>query len=235
MAARSGVEAYGWARRQISERDRNWKGLCQMFVRSAFGVGGGFGSAITQWNGAKKKHPTKSTDKIPLFVPIFWRGGKYGHVALYIGNGRCISTDAKRSGWPDIVTVNSITRSWGYEFLGWTEDLNGHQVYDPKTPPAGSVPERVGGDTIRGIIDLYKLEQHYKELCKRPSNPEKTRVGKELEKKRAMIDLAYARRIKHTVDADLVWLKKERRTKTLKTYEPLAGYVDWLVRFKMGA
>lgn len=134
--AKSAADAIKWGRAQIVDRARDWTGWCLVFTRMCFGVGSMYPSAITAWEGAKKKHPVKSSE-VPRGVPIFWRGGKHGHVAISLGNGRCISTDAQRRGWPDIVQIDSISQAWGYEFLGWTEDLNGVTVYtapEKRTP-----------------------------------------------------------------------------------------------------
>lgn len=135
--ARAARQAIEWGRAQIANRTRDWTGYCLIFVRSCFGVGAMYPSAITAWDGAKRKHQTDSPGSIPRGVPVFWRGGKYGHIALSLGNGRCISTDAKRRGWPDVVSIDSVTRSWGYDLLGWTEDLNGQTVW---TKPERTTP-----------------------------------------------------------------------------------------------
>lgn len=132
---RSPEEAIDWARAQVEKRSRDWTGYCQMFVRTSFGVGMGFSSAIAQWHGADKKHPTSDPLKVPRGVPVFWEGGNYGHVALSLGNGRCVSTDARRLGWPDVVTIDSITKAWGYKLVGWAEDMNHTTVWVDKSEP----------------------------------------------------------------------------------------------------
>lgn len=228
---RSRSDAQAWARKQIKDRDQDWLGMCQKFVRTAFDVGGGFGSAIAQWNGAKKKHGQTDLSKIPLYVPIFWKGGKHGHVAIYIGNGMCISTDGKRNGWPDIVTVKSLSRKWNYTFLGWTEDLNGTQVYFPeKEKPAGL--QRVGAQTVKGFMNLYKLEQDFKKSWENPSNPNKAVLASAVAKGRGDVSEDQVRRTKFTLEGDYKWLLKNEpgKTKTHRGYINVISYLDWLLR-----
>jgi hypothetical protein len=154
--ARNAKDAIAWGRAQITDRSRDWTGWCLVFVRSCFGVGAVFPSAIAAWDNAKKKHHDPSS-KVPRGVPIFWRGGKHGHVALSLG----ISTDARRRGWPDVVTIDSISQSWGYEFLGWTEDINGVAVYTPPAKRTPNITQALSARTVAKRIEaLQKVEEN---------------------------------------------------------------------------
>lgn len=153
-------DAIVWARSQITSRSQDWTGWCQKFVRSSFGVGGGFASAIAQWEGARYPHWTTDPNSAPRGAPVFWAGGKFGHVALSLGDGRCISTDAKRRGWPDIVTIDSISRNWGYEFLGWTEDMNGVRVYTPPKKTLNITAVFNAKTRDERVIALGRVVQH---------------------------------------------------------------------------
>lgn len=131
--------AQSWARDQIARPSQDWTRLCLRFVREAFGLPAVFPDAGQAWDNAKVKHPTTDADSIPAGVPVFWELPSVAdHVAFAIGGGLCISTDAKRRGKPDVVTIDSITTSWGATLLGWTEDLNGFTVYR-KAPVANRV------------------------------------------------------------------------------------------------
>lgn len=130
--------AIAWGREQRNSPIRDWTGYCLMFVRMCFGLAAGFPSAIAAWDGAERKHPTTDANTIPRGVPVYWRVGKYGHVALSLGGGLCLSTDVARPGRVDIVRIDRIREAWNAQLLGWTEDLNGAIIWHntPKAPPA---------------------------------------------------------------------------------------------------
>lgn len=139
---RAGAQAGAWARRQITDPSRDWYRYCLMFVRMCFGVAMREPDAGKAWDAAEHKHVTSDAGSIPAWVPVFWElPGVADHVALSIGAGKCISTDVRRRGRVDVVTIDSITTNWGAQLLGWTEDLNGVRVW---TPQAADVsPNRV--------------------------------------------------------------------------------------------
>lgn len=124
--------ATAWARDRIATPGQDWTRLCLKFVRSAYGLPAVFPTADAAWSAAQHKHETKDAASIPAGVPVFWSPN---HVALSIGRGRCISTDAKRRGKPDIMTIDSLTSAWNLELLGWTEDLNGTRVWSAPAAP----------------------------------------------------------------------------------------------------
>lgn len=131
---RSAAAAIAWGKAEIKRPSRNWNALCLMFVRKCFNVNAKYPDARSAWANAKKKHKTSNPNSIPSGVPVFFdTTSKWDHVALSIGDGKCISTDALRKGKPDIISIASIARNWG-PLLGWSEDLNGVTVY---TAPAG--------------------------------------------------------------------------------------------------
>lgn len=135
---RTGTAAIGWAKAQVTRPIKNFKGLCLQFTRMCYGVGAYYPSAKAAWDGAKYKHRTSNANSIPAGVPVYWAtSSRYDHVAISAGNGYCYSTDIKRSGRVDRVSINSITRAWG-PLLGWTEDLNGVRVYRKTTTSSTS-------------------------------------------------------------------------------------------------
>ena len=134
--ARNRSEAIEWATRQVSNPTRSWYRLCLMFVRMAFGLPGGTPNAGLAWDWAKHKHPTTDPLVIPAGVPVFWETpGVADHVALSLGNGKCLSNDFKRHGMIDVVSIDAITRGWNCRLLGWTEDLNGVRVWKAPARP----------------------------------------------------------------------------------------------------
>lgn len=113
-----------------------WGSECLAFVRSLYGVAAKYPDAITAWRNATHKHRT--TGDIPLGAPIWWgptaHTSKYGHVAVYAGNGKCYSTDYGGRGHINLVSIASITNKRGGGYLGWSEDINGVRVI-PAVPP----------------------------------------------------------------------------------------------------
>lgn len=116
-----------------SRRPRqNWTGLCLKFTRTMFRVTSRYPSAIEAWEGAggASGPDTHTVLAPPANVPVFWRGGRYGHVAVSAGGGMCWSTDIRRKGKVDLVPIAEITRKWRFEYLGWSETINGVRIHE---------------------------------------------------------------------------------------------------------
>lgn len=121
---------------QFAMNHDSWaSGMCQQFVRTCFDRPAVFPSAAAAWAGADHKHRVLHGAQVPRAVPVFWLGGSrgFGHVAISVGNGLCRSTDWPSSGRVGTVAIDTITRTWGQSFQGWTEDLNEGTVWTPST------------------------------------------------------------------------------------------------------
>lgn len=153
MTARTSLQSISAAAAEEQSASRDWTGWCLKFVRIMLGVAASHPSAIKAWDGAKFKHTTGTP---PKGVPIFWRIGEFGHVALSDGNGYCYSTDILRRGKVDRVPIARIASRWGAKYLGWTEDLNGVRVYTPPKPPAAKPPAK------KTQVSLAALRYHAK-------------------------------------------------------------------------
>jgi hypothetical protein len=119
-------------------------GHCQIFAHTAAGIGNGAPSAIAAWSAAKYKHAGDMSPPVGAFV--FWSGGSagFGHVAISNGGGMVWSTDVKRAGKVDMVSLAWFRQHWpGIHYVGWTEDNNGVRV---NVGGAGAV----GGATSAG-------------------------------------------------------------------------------------
>jgi hypothetical protein len=130
---RTPEQAVQWA----STPRSGYGGLCLKFVRQAYNIGAKYSSARAAWHGATCKHATTSLSGVPYGAPLFMdkSSSKYGHVALYIGNGRMLTTDSSKK-----FTQNASVQSWlnvGYRILGWSEDLNGVRVIPRSTISGG--------------------------------------------------------------------------------------------------
>jgi hypothetical protein len=120
-------------------------GMCQQFVRGqCWEVPSLYGSAIEAWNGAREKHPGDRTP--PNGAPVYYRGGQYGHAVIYC-HGGIRSTDCQSGGRVSDTDLDWPVRNWGYEYLGWTGDINGVDLPlgggDPDEPKEDDMPEYV--------------------------------------------------------------------------------------------
>ena len=120
MTAASGDAAVANGR----QYDTYDSGMCQKYVRGpCWEVGSLYGSAIDAWNGARHKHPGDRTP--PMGAPVYYRGGSYGHAVICVGDGRIRSTDCTSRAQVNDAALSWPETAWGYEYLGWTEDING--------------------------------------------------------------------------------------------------------------
>lgn len=106
-------------------KDTNRVGMCLWHVQDAFNSPHLYPSAIAQWNAAAFKHHDRD---IPIGAPVFYRGGKFGHIVIYVGNGRVRSSDAGGSGRMATVPIDWFKQHWGYEYLGWSGDIGGQKI-----------------------------------------------------------------------------------------------------------
>lgn len=118
---RTAQEALSYARRYTTYTP----GFCARWVQICF-AGPWIGtSAIDAWRRARMKRYTWPP---PAGVPVYWSGGRYGHVAISTGGGRCRSTDWPSRGRVSETYISSLSRSWGYRYLGWSADVNGQGI-----------------------------------------------------------------------------------------------------------
>jgi len=114
------------AARYFKAKDFNKVGKCLYEVQAAFNGGHMYPSAISQWHNAKHKHHGDRTP--PIGAPVYFQGGQYGHVAIYIGNGRVRSTDVGGAGKMGTASIGWFATHWGYSYLGWTGDIANRQI-----------------------------------------------------------------------------------------------------------
>jgi hypothetical protein len=118
------------AAKAFKQKTTNRVGKCLWECQEIYPTNHWYPSAIAQWENAKKKHRDK---KAPIGAPMYYRGGKHGHIVLYVGDGMVRSTDAGGSGKMATVPIEWFQRAWGYEYLGWSEDLGGKMIdFDDK-------------------------------------------------------------------------------------------------------
>lgn len=147
-------------------------GYCLRWVRLRYGVDGLYDDATEAWEKAEFKHPVRSGAQVPRGAPIFWTGGSngHGHIAIGTGNGNCWSTDA---GGPTIaakVNIDELGRRWSLlEIQGWTEDLNGVRVFDPRGVARSDGPAPKSRMAMKNlvVVDLPDVRELQRALKRR--------------------------------------------------------------------
>lgn len=141
--ARTPAQAVAWA---IQPR-RGYGGLCLKHAREAYGVAARYAYARQAWQATKHRHPQTTLAGVPvgalLWMDSSW--SKYGHVAIYTGNGKMATTDSAKA-----TTQHVTVQSWlnaGWRLLGWSEDINGVRV----APTGNPSPPVASGDLYLGV------------------------------------------------------------------------------------
>jgi hypothetical protein len=145
--------------RNALESATNKVGMCAQWTRQQFGVpalgdfdGDGDADAVDMWKACVIKHHADVEPVPPAGVPVFWSGGSkgHGHAAVSLGGGMVRSTDAWTAGRVGTVPIVEVSRRWGMPYLGWTEDLYGHEIPDPE------------GDLLRVRLEKLALSRKRK-------------------------------------------------------------------------
>lgn len=108
-------------------------GYYQLCARLAANIWGrpfaGYYSAAEQWQQMLDRGDARPADRRPpVGALLFWStDGPYGHVAVYVGNGRIVSNDIgdRRPGEGGVylVDVGAIEQRWGATYLGWSPPI----------------------------------------------------------------------------------------------------------------
>lgn len=126
MVTRTVERALLQCRRECQSPSRDWTGLCLQFARTVWGVPAKYPSAIDHW--AHVPARMRHQDEAPPGALLHWSVGKFGHVAVSLGNGFCVGTDLERRGKADAHVSAQVGKRWGAEYLGWTDWCNGVQL-----------------------------------------------------------------------------------------------------------
>ncbi|WP_432877460.1 CHAP domain-containing protein [Kribbella sp. CA-245084] len=108
-------------------------GYYQLCARLAANIWGrpraGYLSAAEQWRQMATTNNAHRNDRQPpIGALVFWEtGGPYGHVAVYVGNGRIVSNDINDvvpgEGGVYLVDFGLIESKWGATYLGWAPPI----------------------------------------------------------------------------------------------------------------
>jgi len=102
------------------------KGMCLKTVRQAWQIPAKFPSAISAWNNTPRKNRFTDPMKAPVGATHFWKGGKFGHVAIQSSKpGYVWNTDIPVKDRVGKIYYTEVNERWGYKYLGWTNKLNG--------------------------------------------------------------------------------------------------------------
>jgi hypothetical protein len=137
---RSPLEAAALAESGVGTHDADRIGMCLRITRLWYPVDALWSDAATAWRHTDFKHPGEKD--APVGVPFFWTGGPngYGHTAISVGGGYCVSTDYPRRGYLGRVRVDTLSRGWSLSFQGWAEDINERRIWTPQPVPPPSPP-----------------------------------------------------------------------------------------------
>lgn len=150
----------------------NQVGTCQLTMRSIAGLpsagdfdGDGDADAVDAWRRCRSKGEvveTSNADRIPAGTFVYWSGGRngYGHVAITLGDGRCVSTD-----WPSgrigVAKIDDITRTWNLRLLGYVVVyFDGHVFLPHETRAAKREAARVAAERAKRFTPgRYRFEK----------------------------------------------------------------------------
>lgn len=123
----------------------NGVGMCQKEIRTLFGVPSigdhdkdGDADAHDAWKAARA-HGQVVRDPNPKNAPrgsyLYFSGGRNGHVALGIGGGNCVSTDAGGRGRWAKIGIAAVAKKFGRKYEGYIVITgNGYRVLEASTP-----------------------------------------------------------------------------------------------------
>lgn len=97
-------------------------GMCDNFVANMYGFSSsGYATAVKNWQGTPSTLKHAGDWNAPAGALMYWSGGSTGagHVAISLGNGNIISTDATKLGSVGTISARTPTDKWGHPYLGW--------------------------------------------------------------------------------------------------------------------
>lgn len=154
-AKRQGSAAQTYANGRVGKKMPK-PGLCLQFARSVFDIPAVYPSAIAAWNGAKVKHTSRPPSGI--VVPVFFATpSQYRHVAVLRTDGKVITTNDDRIElWS---SIDAVAKGFRGAYMGWSEDLNGYDLYDAPKAPTLKADGWWGTETTKAAQKAYGTTQ----------------------------------------------------------------------------
>lgn len=99
----------------------DWQGHCAHVVACAYGRSYSGWNAFQGWlaTAEKFRRDGRNMDNPPRGALCFWKGGKYGHVAISNGRGKIWGNDAPTNRYIGLVPIGWFASHWGYTYVGW--------------------------------------------------------------------------------------------------------------------
>lgn len=159
MTLRTPSEAVEYARTHLNT---GYNGYCLMHVQDAYGAKAVEPSAISAWNNSKYKHVTTDLASAPYGAPIYWSqpGNPYGHIALHMSGDSMYTTDSG-VGHPHVASIADWQSRYGYQPLGWTEDIENQiipQLQEDNMPTAQEIAEAVWNFNQNGVLMRDRMQ-----------------------------------------------------------------------------
>ena len=150
----------------------NWCGWCEAVAVCAYKATTTAPSAIVEWKINTKQHKDYDLPN-KCYVPIFWQGGAYGHVAIAYRNGSKVTiwSSPYKQGVEFFkiagelrATINKMTKIYGCsKFLGWTEYIGTKTAVKAVASTAKTTTQKAtpktyavkAGDTLSAIAKKY--------------------------------------------------------------------------------
>ena len=119
-------------------------GYCLRTVRGPiFEVPALWPDAETAWEEADGQHRTADPMAIPFGAVPYWLNGGFGHVAVSVGGGLCLTTDYRRPGYVDLAPIAALGPWCRGKLVGWAEELNGVDVWPNRERPRFDLDDRI--------------------------------------------------------------------------------------------
>jgi hypothetical protein len=119
-----------------ARNETGWQGLCLKSCRTAYDLPGGWSEADVWWDSCPDEYKHPWSDAPPFGMPIYWRIGEYGHIALSNGDGTIYGTDLPTNDQIGHCSIDLPRTKWGAKPVGWANWLNGQVLpYDGNTVP----------------------------------------------------------------------------------------------------
>ena len=155
-----------------------YKGLCLVFVRTCYNIDAKYPSAMDAWKAAKHRH----TGTAPVGAPVFFStpATKYGHVALYLGDGK-YRTNYSAKGTVVTATLDDPVFK-GMKRLGWSEDLNGVdlKLNEPETGGGYSKVTEIWQRSMNRVFPAYSnfaVDGKYEDYSRQVTKEFQRRAG----------------------------------------------------------
>ena len=132
---------------------KDWNGWCLAVTQQAFGIKKRlYASAIDAWNKNTTKHTGGGmTIPIGMYVPVFYKGGQYGHIVIAYRDAydhiKVWSSPYTHKAYfdtfqgPVVSTLDGVGKKYGGSYVGWSETLTETRIIQWENVPASTTPK----------------------------------------------------------------------------------------------